>query len=63
MATGPVNRAHNETEKVREVFLCDCLFFFFMLEGKKWGKSESALLEIVLGRLEIVTKAQERLIL
>lgn len=35
MATGPVNRAHNETEKVREVFLCDCLFFFFMLEGKK----------------------------
>lgn len=34
MATGPVNRAHNETEKVREVFLCDCLFFFLCWRGK-----------------------------
>lgn len=37
MATGPVNRAHNETEKVREVFLCDCLFFFYV-GGEKMRK-------------------------
>lgn len=36
MATGPVNRAHNETEKVREVFLCD--WFFFNVGGEKMRK-------------------------
>lgn len=52
MATEHVDRAHHDTEK-NERF-----FYMVFLKEKRWGKGESALLEIMLGRLELVTEAQ-----
>lgn len=52
MATEHVARAHHEAEKKLEVF------YMAYLKEKRWGKGESALLEIMLGRLELVTEAQ-----